>query len=255
MKKLSIAILVAALAVGLMVSGAAGRARSPRRRRRTSASCCRTRSRRSAGRQFDKPALVAAFKKAELTTSVVNADSDAAEAAAAGRAVPRERRQGRHPRLARRRHVDRHREEVHGCAVAKAIEYDRQVGRPPASDLHLVRRQPGRSHPQGTGVIAGMRANEDVQCEAASSPSCGAARRTTTRSSSRAGTTTILNPLFKGKKLDEGPGAVRARLGQPEGADDLRADARPDEQQHRRRRGGERQHRRTRSSTTLKAKS
>ena len=44
-----------------------------------------------------------------------------------------------------------------------------------------------------------------TQARTASSPSSGAARPTRTRSGSRAATTTVLNPLFRAKKVKKGP--------------------------------------------------
>jgi D-xylose transport system substrate-binding protein len=72
-KKLSIALLVAAAAVGLMVSGAAGKGA------KTTATgtqvCVLLPDTTSSPRwqQFDKPAFINAFKKAGLTAAVVNA--------------------------------------------------------------------------------------------------------------------------------------------------------------------------------------
>ena len=62
----------------------------------------------------------------------------------------------------------------------------------------------------------------------------------------KSGNDDILNPLFKTKKLKKGPAKFVPALGRGQGPDDLRADARPDEQQHPGRRRGERRHRRCR---------
>ena len=72
MKKLSIALLVVAAAVGLVVGGASGKSA------KTTAGtqvCVLLPDTTTSVRweQFDKPAFIAAFKKAKLTAAVVNA--------------------------------------------------------------------------------------------------------------------------------------------------------------------------------------
>ena len=54
------------------------------------------------------------------------------------------------------------------------------------------------------------------------------------------GYNSVLDPKYKAGECDEGRRPVRARLGQPEGADDLRADAAEEQQQDRRRARGQR---------------
>src|SRR4029079_16596295 len=72
-KKLSIALLVAAAAVGLMVSGAAGK--SGKTTAAGTQGCVLLPDTTSSPRwqQFDKPAFINAFKKAGLTAAVVDA--------------------------------------------------------------------------------------------------------------------------------------------------------------------------------------
>ena len=53
----------------------------------------------------------------------------------------------------------------------------------------------------------------------------------------------VINPKFDSRRLERGRRSVRARLGQPEGADDLRADAPEGRQQGRRRARGQRRSR------------
>ena len=66
------------------------------------------------------------------------------------------------------------------------------------------------------------------------------------------GYNSVLEPAVHERHLRQGPEPVRARLGQPEGADDLRADAAADRQQDRRRARGQRRPRATRSISALR---
>ena len=165
-----------------------------------------------------------------------------AEAARAGRAVHLERCQGRRHHVARHRHVDRDPEEVH----RRRRQDDRL--RPPDRRRHrlglrLVRRE--RRRPQaGAGRHRRHEGEEARTARTASSPSSGAARRTRTRSGSRAGTTTSSTRCSRSKKVKKGPAKFVPEWSRQERSDDLRADARPDEQQHPGRHRGERQHRR-----------
>ena len=157
MKKLVLVLGVVALMVSVAVTAAVAK---PTKKSASADICVLLPDPKSSVRweTQDRPALVAAFKKANVSYVITNAGGDAAEAEDAGRPVPLERRQGRHPRLARRRLLDRDRE---GCGREER-EGDRV--RPPGQgrhgvDLHLVRRPAKVGVLQGQGVVAGLKAN------------------------------------------------------------------------------------------------
>ena len=115
-------------------------------------------------------------------------------------------------------------EKAAAAAGAKVIEYDRQVKGGTVGDLHLVRRRQGRRAP-GPGRRRRAEGERHVQQEAG--------RRRAERRPDRQQLVPLqgwvrLHPeaALQARRLQEGPGSVHAGLGQPEGTDDLRADAR-----------------------------
>ena len=191
--------------------------------------------------QFDKPYLEKAFKAAGVSARVVNAQGD-----------PQKQKSQADQCIADGAKVLIIAPIDSGSAAAiekaatakgvKSIDYDRQVeggiGRP----VRLVRRPPGRRAPgQGRrrrpeGATASTR-------RIRSSPRSDGGQEDANSFLFKGGYDPVLNPLYTSGASEEGPGAVRARLGQPEGRDDLRADAGQDRQQDRRGRRGERRHR------------
>ena len=181
-----------------------------------------------------QPAFIKAFKKAGVTATVVNALNVAAEAARAGRvsastrarrsaiittldtgtsiaiqkkftAVGRQDDRLRPPDRRRHRHV--------------YVSFDNNaVGR--AAGAGRRRRHEGEGHVRSRRVVAAALGRPDRR------------QRVLVQERQRRRP----QPAVQGEEDHEGPGEVRARLGQPEGADDLRADAHQDEQQDRRRR-------------------
>ena len=115
---------------------------------------------------------------------------------------------------------------------AKVIEYDRQViGGIAAIYISFDGRAVGVL--QGKGVVAGLKKNGMYSKK----PVVAELHGGQTDNNSflfKGGYESVLNPLYKNGTLEEGPAAVHAGLGQPEGGNDLRADARQDEQQDRR---------------------
>ena len=158
MKKLSIAILVTALAVGLMVGGAtAGSAKSTAT---TADICVLLPDPKSSVRweTQDRPALVAAFKKAKVSYVITNADGDAQkqrsqadQCLANGAKVVILVSLDAGSSLA-----------IERAAVArdaKVIEYDRQVGKGSPASIYISFDGKRVGVLQGRGVVAGLRAN------------------------------------------------------------------------------------------------
>jgi D-xylose transport system substrate-binding protein len=157
-KKLSIAILVTALAVGLMVGGAtAGSAKSTAT---TADICVLLPDPKSSVRweTQDRPALVAAFKKAKVSYVITNADGDAQkqrsqadQCLANGAKVVILVSLDAGSSLA-----------IERAAVArdaKVIEYDRQVGKGSPASIYISFDGKRVGVLQGRGVVAGLRAN------------------------------------------------------------------------------------------------
>ena len=158
MKKLSIAILVTALAVGLMVGGAtAGSAKSTAT---TADICVLLPDPKSSVRweTQDRPALVAAFKKAKVSYVITNADGDAQkqrsqadQCLANGAKVVILVSLDAGSSLA-----------IERAAVArdaKVIEYDRQVGKGSPASIYISFDDKRVGVLQGRGVVAGLRAS------------------------------------------------------------------------------------------------
>ena len=158
MKKLSIAILIAALAVGLAVGGAS--ARSAKSTAATADICVLLPDPKSSVRweTQDRPALVAAFKKAKVTYVINNADGDAQkqrtqadQCLANGAKVVILVSLDAGSSLA-----------IEKAAVAKGakvIEYDRQVGKNSPASIYISFDGRAVGVLQGKGVVAGLRAN------------------------------------------------------------------------------------------------
>jgi D-xylose transport system substrate-binding protein len=157
-KKLSIAILVTALAVGLMVGGAT--AGSVKSTATTADICVLLPDPKSSVRweTQDRPALVAAFKKAKVSYVITNADGDAQkqrsqadQCLANGAKVVILVSLDAGSSLA-----------IERAAVArdaKVIEYDRQVGKGSPASIYISFDGKRVGVLQGRGVVAGLRAS------------------------------------------------------------------------------------------------
>jgi D-xylose transport system substrate-binding protein len=157
-KKFIVALLVTALAVGLSVGGAtAGSAKSTAT---TADICVLLPDPKSSVRweTQDRPALVAAFKKAKVTYVINNADGDAQkqrtqadQCLANGAKVVILVSLDAGSSLA-----------IERAAVAKnakVIEYDRQVGKNSPASIYISFDGRAVGVLQGKGVVAGLRAN------------------------------------------------------------------------------------------------
>jgi D-xylose transport system substrate-binding protein len=157
-KKFIVAVLVTALAVGLSVGGAtAGSAKSTAT---TADICVLLPDPKSSVRweTQDRPALVAAFKKAKVTYVINNADGDAQkqrtqadQCLANGAKVVILVSLDAGSSLA-----------IERAAVAKnakVIEYDRQVGKNSPASIYISFDGRAVGVLQGKGVVAGLRAN------------------------------------------------------------------------------------------------
>ncbi len=158
MKKLSVAIVIAALAVGLVVGGAS--ARSAKSTAAAADICVLLPDPKSSVRweTQDRPALVAAFKKAKVTYVINNADGDAQkqrtqadQCLANGAKVVILVSLDAGSSLA-----------IEKAAVAKGakvIEYDRQVGKGSPASIYISFDGKAVGVLQGKGVVAGLKAN------------------------------------------------------------------------------------------------
>ena len=157
MKKFSVALLLAALAVGLAVSGAAAKSAKTTA---TADICVLLPDPKSSVRweTQDRPALVAAFKKAKVTYVINNADGDAQkqrsqadQCLANGAKVVILVSLDAGSSLA-----------IERAAVAKSakvIEYDRQVGKGSPASIYISFDGRAVGVLQGRGVVAGLKAN------------------------------------------------------------------------------------------------
>ena len=165
MKKFIVALLLAALAVGLAVGGAA--ARSAKSTAATADICVLLPDPKSSVRweTQDRPALVAAFKKAKVTYVINNADGDAQkqrsqadQCLANGAKVVILVSLDAGSSLA-----------IEKAAVAKSakvIEYDRQVGKGSPASIYISFDGKAVGVLQGKGVVAGLKANGKYGSEA-----------------------------------------------------------------------------------------
>ena len=203
MKKLSIAILIAALAVGLTVGGAS--ARSAKSTAATADICVLLPDPKSSVRweTQDRPALVAAFKKAKVTYVINNADGDAQkqrtqadQCLANGAKVVILVSLDAGSSLA-----------IERAAVAKqakVIEYDRQVGKGSPASIYISFDGKAVGVLQGRGVVAGLRANGTYSKK----PVVARLNGGETDNNSflfKSGYDSILNPLFNNGTFAKGP--------------------------------------------------
>ena len=125
-----------------------------------------------------------------------------AEAEDAGRPVPRERREGRHPRLARPGLLDRDR----GGGEGRGREGDRV--RPPGDggspSIYISFDGTAVGVLQGKGVVAGLKAKGSTG-RSRSSPSCTAAKTDNNSFLFKGGYESVLNPLYKNGTFKKGP--------------------------------------------------
>jgi D-xylose transport system substrate-binding protein len=157
-KKLSVAILVASLAVGLMVGGESARSAKSTA---TADICVLLPDPKSSVRweTQDRPALVAAFKKAKVSYVINNADGDAQkqrtqadQCLANGAKVVILVSLDAGSSLA-----------IEKAAIskkAKVIEYDRQVGKNSPASIYISFDGKAVGVLQGKGVVAGLKANK-----------------------------------------------------------------------------------------------
>jgi D-xylose transport system substrate-binding protein len=201
-KKLSIALLVAAAAVGLMVSGAAGKGA------KTTATgtqvCVLLPDTTSSPRwqQFDKPAFINAFKKAGLTAAVVNAlNQPQKQLAQAEQCINNGAKVGIITSLDTGTSIAIQKKFT--AAGGKTIDYDRQiVGGTGSVYISFDGNQVGRI--QARGVIAGMVAKKTYGPKAVVAQLWGGP----TDANAfwfKSGNDDVLNPLFKVKKITKGP--------------------------------------------------
>ena len=203
MKKLSVALLIAALAVGLSVGGAsAGSAKSTAT---TADICVLLPDPKSSVRweTQDRPALVAAFKKAKVSYVINNADGDAQkqrtqadQCLANGAKVVILVSLDAGSSLA-----------IERAAVArdaKVIEYDRQVGKGSPASIYISFDGKAVGVLQGRGVVAGLRANGTY----GNKPVVARLNGGETDNNSflfKSGYDSILNPLFNNGTFAKGP--------------------------------------------------
>ncbi len=210
MKKLSIAILVTALAVGLMVSATAGSAKSTAT---TADICVLLPDPKSSVRweTQDRPALVAAFKKAKVTYVINNADGDAQkQRSQADQCLANGAKVVILVSLDAGSSLAIERAAV--AKQAKVIEYDRQVGKGSPASIYISFDGKAVGVLQGKGVVAGLRATGKY----GQKPVVATLNGGETDNNSflfKSGYDSILNPLFNSGHLREGPGPVRARTG------------------------------------------
>ena len=191
----------------------------------------------------DRPAFVAAFKKAGSTYVIDNANGDAQKQVSQAQQCI-----GNGAKVVILVSLDAGSsltiEKAAKAGGAKVIEYDRQVeGGKPSIYISFDGKAVGVL--QGKGVVAGLKADGKY----GKKPVVAELNGGQTDQNSflfKGGYESVLNPLYKNGTFQKGPNQFVPGLGQPEGRHDLRADARQDEQQDRRRRSGERRSRQRR---------
>ena len=190
--------------------------------------------------QFDAPAMAAAFKKAGVSASINNALNDplkqkaqAQACIAAGAKVVIETALDNGSAASI--------EKLFTVKGGKAIDYDRQVIGGTRLGLRHLRRRERR---QGPGQRRHRRDEGERHLQ-------GRHRRRALGRPDRPERVLVqerqrrrLQPALQERHDQEGPAAVRPRLGCEQRGDDLQPDARQDEQQHPGRPRRERQHRR-----------
>ena len=202
MKKLTIAVLVAALAVGLMVGGAAGRTA------KSSATgiqvCVLLPDTKSSVRweQFDKPAFAKALKAAGVTYSITNALNDAQkQIAQAEQCISNGAKVGVVTSLDAGSSIAI--QKKFAAVGGKTIDYDRQVVGGIAS-VYVTFDGNAVGRVQARGVIAGMKAKGTYKSSSVVAQLWGGP---TDQNAFwfKSGNDDIFNPLFKSKKLTKGP--------------------------------------------------
>jgi D-xylose transport system substrate-binding protein len=200
-KKLTIALLVGVVAIGLVVGGAAGGGA------KTTAGtqvCVLLPDTTTSARwqQFDKPAFVAAFKKAGLTASIVNAlGQQQKQLAQAEQCINDGAKVGIITSLDTGTSIAIQKKFT--AAGGKTIDYDRQiVGGTGSVYVSFDGNQVGRL--QARAVLAGMKAKKTY------GPSGVVAQLWGGPTDANAfwfksGNDDVLNPLFRGKKITKGP--------------------------------------------------
>ena len=123
----------------------------------------------------------------------------------------------------------------------KTIDYDRQIIGGTGS-VYISFDNPSVGRQQALGVLAGMKKNGTYNANGTVAQLWGGPTDANAFAF-KSGNDAVLNPLFKAKKIKRGPAKFVPLWDRRQGTDDLRADARPDEQQHPGRRRGERRHR------------
>ena len=185
----------------------------------------------------DRRFLAAAFQKAGVSYSIVNAENDRQRQRAQA-----EQALTNGAKVILLVNLD----SGSGAAIqalarargARVIDYDRLTLKGQRVVLRVVQQRRRRPSP-GPGPRQLPEGERHVLQEAGR----GAAARLADgqqRDALQPGLPLGPQPPVPERHLHEGPGPGGARLGQPEGADDLRADARPDQQQDQRGRRGER---------------
>ncbi len=198
MKKYAIGLGVVVLALGLMVGGAFAK------RTATTGVCVLLPDTKSSVRweQFDKPAFVAAFKKAGIPAAVVNALNDPQkQLAQAEQCISNGAKVGVIVSLDTGTSIAIQKKFT--AAGGKTIDYDRQIVGGTGSvyitfDGNLVGRQ------QARGVIAGMVAKKTYGPKGVIAQLWGGP----TDANAfwfKSGNDDVLNPLFKVKKVTKGP--------------------------------------------------
>ena len=203
MKKLSIALLVGALAVGLMVSGAtAGGAKSGA----AAADICVLLPDPKTSVRWetqDRPALVAAFKKAKVTYVINNADGSAQKQRSQG-----DQCLANGAKVVILVSLDAGSSlAIERAAIgrgAKVIEYDRQVGKGSPASIYISFDGKAVGVLQGRGVVAGLRATGKY----GSDPVVARLNGGPTDNNShlfKSGYDSVLNPLFNNGTFAKGP--------------------------------------------------
>ena len=201
MKKLTIALLVAAVTVGLVVGGAAGKSA------KTTAGvqvCVLLPDTKSSVRweQFDKPSFAKALKAAGVTYSITNALNDAQkQIAQAEQCISNGAKVGVITSLDAGSSIAI--QKKFAAAGGKSIDYDRQVVGGIAS-VYVTFDGNAVGRVQASGVIAGMKAKGTYKPSSVVAQLWGGP---TDQNAFwfKSGNDDIFNPLFKAKKLTKGP--------------------------------------------------
>ena len=236
MKKVIVALVIGALILSVSVTSAVAK---PTKKSAPADICVLLPDPKSSVRweTQDRPALVTAFKKAKVSYVITNADGSAQK-----QKTQADQCLANGAKVVILVSLDKGSSIAIEAAAksrdAKVIEYDRQVIGGTRRDLHLVRRS-SRRRPAGQGCRRRPEEARHVLEEARRRRAAWRPDRqqlVPVQGRLRVGP----EPALQERDAHEGPAAVHAGLGQPEGGNDLRADAGQDEQQDRRCRGGQR---------------